>query len=139
MTHRDSTLVAQKFLYPSISKVASAYGKFIAHLHLAGEFTEIDAAKITEKAIEQAYENILDKAEDIFGALGDSIMAIVPAGLRLDPEKPEDKVKLDTLDADMCLDLHAAILEVNKGFFVKLLRSVLDSITSLSTKRRKQT
>ena len=135
---RDSTLTAQKFLYPSIAIVSRAYGKFIQQLHRAGEFNEIDPDRITEKIIEKACMSVLDNADDVFGALGDSIMAIVPAGLRLDPENPEDKAKLDQLDADMCLDLHAAILEVNKGFFTKLLRGVLDSILSLSTKRPKK-
>lgn len=142
MKGRDSTLVAQKFLYPSIAKVSASYGKFIAKLHKAGKFTEIglDAENITEAAIEEAFKCVLDNAGDVFEALGDSIMAIVPAGLRLFPDdNPEDKVKLNGLDAEACLDLHAAILEENRGFFTKLLRAVLDSVLSLSTQRQGKT
>jgi len=139
MQERDSTLVAQKFLYPSIAKVARGYGKFIKHLHKAGGFSKLNPEKMTKEILDAACKSVLDNAEEVFGAHGDAIMEIVPASLRIDPDSPEGKEKLENLDAEVCMDLFPSALEVNAGFFTKLLRSILDSIFSLSTQRPKKT
>lgn len=128
-----------KFLYPHIARVSAAYGKLIGILFTSGGFFELDPAKVTDKAIEKICKGVLMNADVIFESHGKCIMEIIPAGLRLDPANPEDQKVLDNLEAEECLDLFESILEVNSGFFTKLLRSIFDAVTNLSSKRPKQT
>lgn len=128
-----------KFLYPHIARVSAAYGKLIGILFTSGAFFSLDPKKITDKVIEKICKGVLENADTVFESHGECVMEIVPAGLRLDPVNPEDQKILDNLEAEECLDLFESILEVNSGFFTKLLRSIFDAVANLSSKRPKQT
>lgn len=128
-----------KFLYPYIPKVSGAYGKLIGMLFTTGGFFELDPKKVTDEVIERICKGVLGKADEVFKSHGECVYEIIPAGLRLDPSIEADKKTLDNLGAEECLDLFERILEVNSGFFMKLLRSIFDAVSSLSSKRPKQT
>ncbi len=129
------TLVAKKFLYPSIEGVSRAFGRLISVLFTWDEIQEVKAEEITPEIIKKIQAAATEKMMDLYSVMGEVLKEFLPAGLRLPPEDPA----IMNMDAEDCIEYLYQILKVNSSFFTKLLRAPLDTAASLSIKQRKPT